>query len=793
MPKAKFRINSKSVLVTWLLSYAVVLLFPILISIIVYVQSSHMLENEIHEANGSMLEQFRSVMDGEFADMKRLSFELGWNLKVRQLLYSNKYLNYPQDLIYDLYQITQDLNVYKTSFPQIDLFYIYLANQKLLLLPNLYRDSAFGYKLLHDNKALPFESWKSLVESGSSPGFIPSVRVTEDGVPKKTVAYVAAHPDDNGQQVGTNVIMIDQSRILGAFGSMELFNKGHIAIYNERGELLVSSLGESMLNGLPISRASGGQAAFWQDGDRRYEVSAIESAETKLKYVTLIPSGIFWEKAQRVRAFTYLSIAVSLLGGGILTYFFARRHYNPLRSIVQSLDVRPAESKGSGRGYNEFRFIQEALVSTLDEMDRLRRSVKQQHSIVRAHFIAKLLRGRTDSHVPVSESLAAFDMRFETDDFAVMLLCADESEPFPDGVPGEYADKLKLLHFIVTNITEELVSVRHRGYVAEVGGALVCLINFAEPNPEERQRELYWIAREIRTFLNAKFHIRLSVSFSSVHRTLQSIPQAYNEALDAMEYKLVMGDSDILCYEDIHNTAATKPDEGYYYPLQAEQQLINFVKAGDEAGAEPLLLDLIARNFESNTLPAPVARCLVFDLVGTLMKSVSEVGGGAALQLFQRGKRIEKLASCETVADMRSQLIELLQDVCDYTGAKRKQHMEESRKLALQDLAARVSAFIAERYEDPNLNITVIGEHFDLKPAYISKLYKEQMGEGLLDRINRERISQAKRFIGSGSKSVSDVAGRVGFHDVNAFIRIFKKLEGVTPGTYRESVFPKAE
>ncbi|MEF3304866.1 helix-turn-helix domain-containing protein [Paenibacillus sp. GYB003] len=791
MPKSKFRINSKSVLVTWLLSYAVVLLFPILISIVVYFQSSRMLENEIHEANDSLLEQFRSVMDGRFADMKRLSFELGWNLKVRQLLYSNKYLNYPNDFYYDLYQITQDLNVYKTSFPQIDLFYIYLAKEKLMLLPNLYREAAFGYQLLHADQALPFESWKWLVESGGSPGFIPSVRITEDGVPTKTVAYVAAHPYDNGLPVGTNIVMIDRSRIIGAVDKMELFNKGHVAIYNEKNELLVSSLDESMLAGLPLAGMTGDKPTFWQDGERRFEVSVIRSADTNLKYVTLIPSGIFWEKAQQVRAFTYLSIAVSILGGGILTYVFARRQYNPVRSIVQSLAAKPEEPKRNERGYNEFRFIQEALVSTLGEIDRLRRSVKQQHSIVRAHFIARLLQGRTDAHIPVSESLAAFDMRFESDDFAVMLLYADESE-FTDGLPGEHPDKLKLLHFIVTNVTEELASARHRGYVAEVGGSLACLINFASANPEQRRRELQWIAREVRSFMKAKFRVRLSVSLSSIHRTLRGIPQAYTEALDAMEYKLVMGDSEILSYDDIVNSAASDSDEGYYYPLEVEQQLINCVKAGHFPNAERLLGELIARNFESHVLPAPVARCLVFDLLGTLIKCVSEMGGGADLQLFQRAKRIERLTACETIADMRGQMTDLLQAVCEYTGEKRRRHMEESRSHAYRELAARVSAFIADRYDDPNLNITMIGAHFGLKPAYISKLYKEQTGEGLLDRINRERVSQAKRVIGSGNKSVSDVAGRVGFHDVNAFIRIFKKVEGVTPGAYKESLLPKA-
>jgi two-component system response regulator YesN len=33
---------------------------------------------------------------------------------------------------------------------------------------------------------------------------------------------------------------------------------------------------------------------------------------------------------------------------------------------------------------------------------------------------------------------------------------------------------------------------------------------------------------------------------------------------------------------------------------------------------------------------------------------------------------------------------------------------------------------------------------------------------------------------------VGEAAACVGFNDVNAFIRIFKKVEGITPGKYKE-------
>ena len=35
-------------------------------------------------------------------------------------------------------------------------------------------------------------------------------------------------------------------------------------------------------------------------------------------------------------------------------------------------------------------------------------------------------------------------------------------------------------------------------------------------------------------------------------------------------------------------------------------------------------------------------------------------------------------------------------------------------------------------------------------------------------------------------RSVAEIAGKVGIHDVNYFYRLFKHLTGLTPGDYRE-------
>jgi two-component system response regulator YesN len=130
----------------------------------------------------------------------------------------------------------------------------------------------------------------------------------------------------------------------------------------------------------------------------------------------------------------------------------------------------------------------------------------------------------------------------------------------------------------------------------------------------------------------------------------------------------------------------------------------------------------------------------------------------------------------------------MLKDACEYAGTRRLQNVQENRHRALNDLISGVSAFIDEHFTDPGLNVSLLGQHFDMKPTYLSKLFKEQSGEGLLDTINKRRIDWSKQLIQQQRLTVNEAAEKSGFNDVGTFIRTFKKIEGITPGKYKETI-----
>jgi len=79
------------------------------------------------------------------------------------------------------------------------------------------------------------------------------------------------------------------------------------------------------------------------------------------------------------------------------------------------------------------------------------------------------------------------------------------------------------------------------------------------------------------------------------------------------------------------------------------------------------------------------------------------------------------------------------------------------------------------------------------RKAYMSRneffrWFRQQFGISPLEYINRERIKLAKQLLGNENKTVTETAYQCGFTDVNYFVRLFKKSEGITPGTFKDIV-----
>ncbi|MEK4350979.1 AraC family transcriptional regulator [Paenibacillus sp. FSL R5-0475] len=769
----QLRHKNRSVYMTWMLSYVSVLLVPILISGVIYGATLNVVKAEINRANQSILLQMEQAIDSQFKGIENLSLEVSLNRRIAAFISADTNLSDSDH--YDVYQIANDLRVYEIANDFLEGIYIYYKNSDTVIARNNRMNIEALYDHIRLEEHMPFQSLREYFDQGYIKGYH-SVVVSEENEWRPTVMYAQNVNSTIMNQPGAVLLfMIDRSKLLEQASAPE---KGTIFILDKDNRFIAStgdSLSEPALLYSDMSKESG-QLEIETDG-HRLVASYTTSSITGWKYVMTLPENVYHQKMNVVEQLTIASILLCLIVGGGVTYWLLKRNYLPIHALIQSLSFKAGFT--FDRGSNEYSFLEQALSSTFHEKEELHYKLNQHNNTLRSHFLQRLLKGQLDSHIPLHESFSAYDLRFPLGGFSVILLRIEHFGKFHRKDEDQVHNK-RLLHFLIANVVEEVARKSVNAYAVELDQELLaCIVNHQLASPTEQRGELGHIAEETMSFISNHAHVQLTAAISAQQEGEYGIFQAFQEAIEAMEYRIIVGSGGIIHYGDLSgNDNLGAAPGGYFYPLKVEQQLIVMVREGQLDKAKAFVGEIIQKNVTKEPFPFHTAKCLMFDLMATLQKVIGEIRIAGKPDMPDGVRAIERLMQCQTVGEMRSQLYDMLELLCGYVN--------NNREYCSNPLIDKVMKYVNEYYQDENLNISMIGEAFSMTPSYVSKLFKDLAGESLLDYINKTRLVQAKLLLIGGKYTVSEISLKVGYNDVNTFHRIFKKFEGITPGRYRE-------
>lgn len=110
--------------------------------------------------------------------------------------------------------------------------------------------------------------------------------------------------------------------------------------------------------------------------------------------------------------------------------------------------------------------------------------------------------------------------------------------------------------------------------------------------------------------------------------------------------------------------------------------------------------------------------------------------------------------------------------------------------IAEEDDNGKKIAYALKRVIDHNYQMEIslesLADIFNYTPAYISKVFKKEIGCNLTKYVNDVRIRAAKEQLLHSNKKIMRIAEDVGFRDYIYFTKQFKKCTGQTPGSYRK-------
>lgn len=391
--------------------------------------------------------------------------------------------------------------------------------------------------------------------------------------------------------------------------------------------------------------------------------------------------------------------------------------------------------------------------------------------MLRNGFLSDLLKGNISNPDLTEETFSSYEIDFERPNFAVLLFSIDNIDSFTVQKEGfSVNDTQKMAKYTIAKAVIELLKENGTSYLVDMEDSLFAIIvNFKVPDVAANSKELGYVVKECRKILEEKLHMSFIISVSNIHEDLSEIPEAYMEVKDAMEYRKLIGGDGIAKYEDMD-----KPRYSYDYTIETEQKFINCLMTGDFDKSRIVLEEVFQSNLYDASFSGEMAKCLMFDITSTIVKTMYEVCDIAFIEEIQPMKQ---LLRCNTVVDMKSHIFTVLKAVCKYVKENSKKNHQ---------LSNAIFEYIKCNYHDNNLNVSTMSRDFGITRSYLSKLFKEQTGHYLFDYINKFRVEQAKSLLKDKKLSIAETATKTGFSNSCVFIRTFKKYESITPGEYKD-------
>ncbi len=112
------------------------------------------------------------------------------------------------------------------------------------------------------------------------------------------------------------------------------------------------------------------------------------------------------------------------------------------------------------------------------------------------------------------------------------------------------------------------------------------------------------------------------------------------------------------------------------------------------------------------------------------------------------------------------------------------------RHLVSSHRAVQKMLDFTETHYQQDISIQDLSEHCSISPNYASQLFKQEMGITFVSYLTSLRIDHAIWLLSHTDLPVNMIASQVGYADYFYFAKVFKKVTGLTPTSYRCSSTP---
>jgi AraC-like DNA-binding protein len=511
----------------------------------------------------------------------------------------------------------------------------------------------------------------------------------------------------------------------------------------------------------------------WKIGgkDGSHFVTALFSEQLYWWFLSLTSTSELLRTSNYIRQ---MLIAVSLIlmvfaAGSAIIWSFT--WYKPIKAITANI-FNHIDKQALPKIFpkNELKFIDYGIREIFSERDSLQERIAEMLPSYKEKYILNLLKGISLDKAGSSADKENYVAPLLREQLAVIVLKIGKTEDVNTGSPEGNAAFLVYVTEIVNSMASPLTG--HFYTLLDEYERIILIINIEN----ERKPELFELCGRINEKLAGLIKRQCFCGISRIHKSLDELSEAFEEAQEALSYSVFFPDSPVTYVEDIQ----IYPQPGRRKIFELPLSFFTALGAGKDEEAIKLLMEYFqtvgirddsGRGIRINDIFMYLLSKL-YDLMEELnindedmLKRLSAVNNN----LLQRNE----IAALEGVKGLISGIAAVYRRGLII---KNNNRVSKAREILDRD------------YCSVNISLSSVADEVGLNPDYLGRIFREDTGMSFVDFLTNLRIQKSVTLLKATNMQIKEISFEVGYNNPNYFIKVFKEHLGVTPKEYKSNL-----
>lgn len=399
--------------------------------------------------------------------------------------------------------------------------------------------------------------------------------------------------------------------------------------------------------------------------------------------------------------------------------------------------------------------------------------IKENFSILKDNFLSRLVKGWYKREEQVIAHASSYEIDLNFKQFLVGLIIQDNIET--EGVSNIGIDMNENLYKAVVLSKLDALFDTESFYSFNLDNGIGILFCGDRLDKEHVLKQLNKLIKSV----NEEGGFSITLALGKICERIQDIPVSYRSAISALDYKIVIGNNQVIDSERFPGKmlGGAVHINFYRYLHDSEKEVLIALKSANLESLKQWTDDVIETLYRTVKNNIKQKSNTLFILAFYLYYIQCELGIYGDSVPYDGSVIFSEMCRLSGLPEIKSYINHFFEKIV----ADIKSRNKDQRSYLIDRAKEYINQNIYEQ-----ISLVSVADYLNIHPSYLSKIFKLITGENFTDYVRSIKMGEAERLLRTTKMKVYEISELLKYNDSGYFIKLFRKEYGVSPNEYRQ-------